>query len=270
MKKILNKILPQSVIDLVKKTQKKYFIRLSPHITTFKRNSDSVLQCCVAYNKYGGYCVPLSSRHRPAAQKILSGNIHEPKTIDFLMSHCGEGDIIHAGTYFGDFLPAISQALAPKTKIWAFEPNPENYRCALITKYINGLHNVKIRNAGLGEHRSSVLMMTSDSNGRALGGGSRIILKNNIENEPFYQAVEIVTVDKIVPSDRTISIIQLDVEGFEKQALAGALKTIQRCKPILILENLPSDNWLSENILQIGYKISGKVHFNTILRKTEL
>jgi len=268
MKKILKKILPKSLIDLVKKTQKRYFIIRSPRITTSKNNSDSVLQCCVAYNEYGGYCVPLSSRHRPAAQKILAGKIHEPMTIDFLISHCGEGDIIHAGTYFGDFLPAISQALTPKAKIWAFEPNPENYLCAFITKNINGLHNVKLRNAGLGEQRCTVSMMTSDSKGRALGGGSQIILNNNLVNESSYQAVEIVTVDNIVPSDRTISIIQLDVEGFEKPALAGALKTIQRCKPIIILETLPNSDWLSENILQLGYKISEKVHFNTILRET--
>jgi Methyltransferase FkbM domain len=75
-----------------------------------------------------------------------------------------------------------------------------------------------------------------------------------------------VTVDETVPSDRKVSIIQLDVEGFEKPALAGALMTIQRCKPIIILETLPEEGWLSENIMRLGYRIAGTVHGNTLLR----
>lgn len=38
---------------------------LSPRID----GSPSALKCQVSYNQYGGYCVPLSSRHRPAAKK---------------------------------------------------------------------------------------------------------------------------------------------------------------------------------------------------------
>ena len=262
---MLRKKLPKSVVGLIRKTKHKYLIRHSPRITAFQENIDSVLQCCVAYNKYGGYCVPLSSHHRPAAQKILSGSIYEPLTIDFLISHCGEGDIIHAGTFFGDFLPALSQALAPDAKIWAFEPNPENYVCASITKLINGLNNVEIQNAGLGEYQGRVSMVTSDSRGRALGGGSRIAIVSNTQIEQKGQSVELVTVDETVPLDRTISIIHLDVEGFEKPALTGALNTIQRCKPTIVLENLPDNNWLSQNILQFGYRISKKIHDNTVL-----
>ena len=33
------------------------------------------LKCTIAYNKYGGYCVPLSSHHRPNAQYILGGGL---------------------------------------------------------------------------------------------------------------------------------------------------------------------------------------------------
>src|SRR5882672_2138462 len=105
-------------------------------------SGDRVLQCRVSYNKYGGYCVPSSSVHRPAAQKILSGDVWEPDTIEFMVNHVGDGDIVHAGAYFGDFIPALSQACKPSAKLWTFEPNPENYRCALITIEINGLRNV--------------------------------------------------------------------------------------------------------------------------------
>ena len=232
-------------------------------------NFDSVLQCCIAYNKYGGYCVPLSSSHRPAAQKILSGDIWEPKIIEFLMSRCGDGDIVHAGTFFGDFLPALSQSSAQGSRIWAFEPNPENYRCAVITACINGLQNVELINAGLGERQGFLQMVTSNADGKSLGGGSWIIQETEEGSTEGSIAVEVVTVDEVVPSERKISIIQLDVEGFEKPALAGALKSIRRCRPILILESLPDEDWLSTNILQLGYRIAGEAHDNTILISEE-
>ena len=78
-------------------------------------------------------------------------------------------------------------------------------------------------------------------------------------------SVEVVAVDEVIPSERKISIIQLDVEGFEKPALAGALKSIRRWKPILILEGLPDEEWLFANILQLGYRIAGGADDNTIL-----
>jgi len=230
-----------------------------------KLKFDSVLQCCIAYNKYGGYCVPLSSKHRPAARNILSGGIWEPKIVEFMTSRCGDGDIVHAGTFFGDFLPALSQSSAQGSRIWAFEPNPENYRCAFITTYINGLQNVELINAGLGERQGFLQMVTSDTDGMSLGGASRMLLETGEESTEGSITVEVVTVDEVIPSERKISIIQLDVEGFEKPALAGALKSIRRWKPILILEKLPDEEWLSANILQLGYRIAGEADDNTIL-----
>lgn len=264
MKQLAKRILPNSMIRFAQAFRGKSTYQDSPSLMSFQGDSGSVLQCCIAYNAYGGYCVPLSSRHRPAAKKILAGDIWEPATIEFLMSHCEGSDIVHAGTFFGDFLPALSQSLVPGAKVWAFEPQPENYRCALITAYTNGIENViELKNAGLGERRGSLAMMTADADGRSLGGSSRIVERSG---DASSIRVPIVTIDDVVPSDRKVSIIQLDVEGFEQPALSGALMTIRRCRPILVLETLPEGNWLSENILQLGYRIDGSLHDNTVLR----
>ena len=39
--------------------------------------------------------------------------------------------------------------------------------------------------------------------------------------------IELVTINSFVPEEGHISIFQLDVEGYEEQALKGALKSIQ-------------------------------------------
>jgi FkbM family methyltransferase len=268
MRQLIKRILPSSFVHVVRRLHRSAH-RDDPCLAFLGDNPGSVLQCCIAYNKYGGYCVPLSSQHRPAAQTILVGRVWESSTIDFLTSQCKNGDIVHAGTYFGDFLPALSHSCGMGAKVWAFEPNPENYRCALITVAINGLQNVELQNAGLGARRGSLPMVVLDHSGRSLGGTSRLVGTSDQTNEKCSATVDIVTVDEIIPPDRTVSIIQLDVEGFEKQALTGALMTIHRCKPIIVLEQLPEESWFSKNIISLGYRIVGvageKSHKNTIL-----
>ena len=235
----------------------------------------SALKCIVAYNEYGGYCVPIASQHRIAARAILSNHVYEPKTIAFLTSNWSTGDIVHAGTYFGDFLPAISAACPANSTIWAFEPNVENFRCAQITMLINGINNVVLTHAGLGARRADSAIQVSGPNGRALGGASRIIDEADAEPGRHTQQVEILTIDEAIPEDRNISIIQLDVEGFEERALSGGMRTIERCKPLLVLEVLQGrdfidSEWFVENILGRGYAEVGSVHGNAVFTCTNL
>lgn len=227
-----------------------------------------VLRARIAYNRYGGYCVPLSSRGKSAAKKVLAGNVYEPNTIEYMVRNCGTGDVVHAGAYFGDFLPALSRGMAPDAKLWAFEPNAENYRCAMITAEINMLRNVEIAGAGLGSCVERRRLVTRDEQGCSLGGGSRVVSE---DFDGSSEQVEIVAVDGIVHRSRHVSIVQLDVEGYEEQALQGALRTIGRCKPILILEVLPdsgllSGDWFSNNILSLGYVFDCRLHGNVVFR----
>ena len=118
----------------------------------------------IAYNKYGGYCVPTSSRHRLSAQKILSGGVYEPDTVDLLMCSLRWGVHSPCGAYFGDFLPALAPCAK---KVWSFEPNAENYRRALITLQINSITNVAVINAGLGRRSGALSLLVRENGNRA-------------------------------------------------------------------------------------------------------
>jgi len=226
----------------------------------------NVLNASIVYNKYGAYCVPLSSQHRTLNQRILKGEVFEPDTIQFLCDKAGEGDIIHAGTCFGDFLPAISKAIHKDAHVWAFEPNSENYRCAQITVTLNNLSNVHLINAGLGGMTSLTQMRVTDNRGRGLGGSSRIL--KPFEKQIKTETINMVSLDEVIPSDRQISIVQLDVEGHEEQALKGARELIERCRPILVLENdhgIINSSWFKKSILSKGYEVGAKLHYNRVV-----
>jgi FkbM family methyltransferase len=208
--------------------------------------------------------MPLSSRYRPAAQIVLRGYVNEPDTIDFIVQHAKDGDIIHAGAFFGDFLPALSRGCSASSKIWAFEPDPESYRCALITTLINDLQNISLINAGLGEASGVAELVTQDDKGSALGELSYIRPRSG-RGSSGAVAVEIVAIDDVVPADRKVSVLQLDVEGYEQQALSGALVTIHRNRPFLIVETLPREEWFAKNLKPLGYRIDRQIHYNTLL-----
>jgi FkbM family methyltransferase len=183
---------------------------------------DSAFDCCIAHNEYGGYCVPLASLHRTAAQAVLKGHVYEPKTISFLIESIRDGgDVIHAGTYFGDFLPALANHCADGAKVWAFEPNPISYRCANATISINMVDNVELSNSGLADVNEDAALATRDHDGKGLGGKSAFVSSRD-ENGHTVMC-PLVRIDDIVPNKRKVAAIHLDVEGFEKKALQGGL-----------------------------------------------
>lgn len=269
MKQIIKDILPQSVVKPIQNAV--ITIKNLPQKRTFNQEvfpNINALKCEIAYNRFGAYCVPLSSKHRPAAQRVLRNAIYEEDTIEYMRNNNKGGDIVHAGTYFGDFLPGLSSGCSEGQKIWAFEPNPESFHCAQVTLLLNRITNVNLRNAGLGkESNTNMTFQTHDKDGTPLGGSS--FFTENMTGTEDGEEIGIVAIDDIVPEDRHISILQLDVEGFEEVALKGAMKTITRCKPILILEIIPdstllTDIFFQESIIGLGYREQGQVHGNVI------
>lgn len=266
LKRIAQAILPASIYPIVRRVWRFFRLRRWPRRKTNAGSSASALACCIAYNDHGGFCIPLSSRHRPAVQAILRGEVWERETIDYIRSHVGDGDIIHAGTYYGDFLPGLSRSIGPGAVVWAFEPNPENVRCARITIEMNGLANIRLTAAALGEREGTLSLVITDAKGIPLGGASHVHGVSHPDGDGDSIVIPMTTLDDAIGSDRRISIVQLDVEGYERSVLAGAMKIIRRCKPILILESLPDQSWLSENLFPLGYRVEGRVEENTILR----
>ncbi|OIQ39397.1 MAG: hypothetical protein BM563_04470 [Bacteroidetes bacterium MedPE-SWsnd-G1] len=246
----------------------KYFggkVALSKENKVDKSLNNQALNAAIAFNKYGAYCVPASTQHGVLTQKILQGDVYEPDTIEFMRNNVKEGDIIHSGACFGDFFPGLSTAMHSDAKIWSFEPSREGFRCAEITMLLNNITNITLSPKGLGEKSSSERLNTKDKSGKSMGGASTIVPKSQ---KGEFEEIQIVAIDDVIPEDRNISILQLDIEGFEEQAVKGAVKTIKRCKPILILEDnkdIGKSDWFKTNILSLGYKFKKNLHYNKLL-----
>jgi FkbM family methyltransferase len=223
----------------------------------FRKRPRRIADCLFATNRYGAYCIPVAAFHRPAAECVLAGKVWEERAIEFMLANCGQGAVITAGAFFGDALPALSKATTGT--IWAFEPSPENYRCAAMTVLLNDLKNVRLQNVGLGETAEKRQLVVKDHDGRALGGASQIadITDRGTQSVP----VNLVAIDEVIPPASTVSIIHLDIEGFEEYALRGAMQTIRRNRPLLLLETLPKPDLLS----LLGYRVTRELDVQVLL-----
>lgn len=219
----------------------------------------------IYHNKYGDYYVPLN-HNRPAVHAIKTGRVWEATTLKYIETIYEKGtSIVHAGTYFGDMLPFFSHLVGPHD-VWAFEPVKNHFLCAQENCLLNNLKNVHLFNMAL-SNKNDVVTIVTQINNFILGGGSKIreIPPDQSTNIQF-EYVQSVTLDEMLSdSHDRISLIHLDVEGYERYALEGALKIIKKNKPVLILEITKSTKQPLLNYLaSIGYKELTQVENNLV------
>lgn len=157
------------------------------------------------------------------------------------------GAYLDIGTNMG----VVAAMVAKRTgrPVIAVEPNPETARRAACTFALNGLRNVTLFSAAVGDQDGEMTFyMTpgaSDAaslSGENVGAGAQAI------------KVPVVTIDTLVERcglDR-VGFIKIDVEGFEPQAIAGARSTIQRDHPEMFWEYhfgiAPKLGWTPEGL----------------------
>jgi FkbM family methyltransferase len=224
-------------------------------------------------NQYGSYFVPdtIITDYYPdgISSSIRAGKVYERQTIEYIKKLSKGNSVITAGTYFGDFMPALSKSF--KT-VYGFEPSGIYYDACLKTIKLNGIQNAKIFNKGIGEFEEYLYYQEyQDSKlSEHRGGAARFLDKNDTYNGKLeYQQkksilMKVTTLDIEIPKDEIIDVLHLDIEGLEQQALAGSNRIISTYKPAIIVETTPNEDWFNLKLRPLGYALIGKVNHNTI------
>lgn len=167
-------------------------------------------------------------------------------------------NVFDIGTNMGETLLNFAK-LNPNGKNYGFEPVPFLYEKATKNIGLNDFENICLNNLAL-SHEPGALFFELPKN-RNFGSISMSVSPNENSKE-----VKAVTFDSYITDNNIgkVDLLKIDVEGFEKNVLLGAIETIKRHKPVLFIEvvdaylkkNGSSATDLIQTIVSLGYTVS--------------
>jgi FkbM family methyltransferase len=151
-------------------------------------------------------------------------------------------------------------------KVYTFEASPANYQ--YLKKNVEGVSNIESYNKALGNEDGKCTIKLHE---KEINNAGCYYTVNDVEGE-----VDLIQLDTFFPNIDDVDFIQLDVEGNELRALQGAEKIIERCSPVIMLENkmLPHSSEIGHKpndavkyLTNMGYQVVANVHRDVILKR---
>jgi len=178
----------------------------------------------------------------PSADQHFVGDIsmYQMASYKLAMHHVSKtGTAIDVGAHIGIFSRRMSQHF---TLVHAFEPDAHNYACLVRNVQswaVRATYGAAGAQRGMGNVRVDAVSNT----------GARGFEAATTGNVPMY-AIDEFKYDGL-------GLVKIDTEGYEHRVLVGALETLKRHKPVLIIERPKED---SMNVIRLlGYRLADVV-----------
>lgn len=157
--------------------------------------------------------------------------------------------VVEAGANMGAITVPLARHVGPDGTVFAFEPQRLTHQQLCANIALNGLTNVYALWAGCGAAPGMMIVPVLDPDAAAANIGG-LDIRGHTQGDP----VGIKTIDGL--ELERCDLIKADVEGMERDVLAGARETIKRCRPILYVENDRPENGaaLIDDVLALGYR----------------
>jgi len=161
---------------------------------------------------------------------------YEPRVWEHIMAHVLPGDIaVDVGAYIGFYTVSLAKHVGPEGKIFAFEPDPDNYRALQEHVKMNNVSDRVITIQAAAISYSGDVFFTIN---RKLDSRVSFVQLDNM------QKVRGLRLDDVFREGR-IDILKIDAEGSEEEVLKGASNLLQddrRCPRLIYIEIHPY-NW---------------------------
>lgn len=155
------------------------------------------------------------------------------------------GDVaIDVGANVGQYARRFAELVGPQGTVFAVEPMRETFR--LLTSNVGDLPNIVLLNLAASDIPQDARMELP-----RFGSGLSNYYRASISSQGTYPV-------RAIPLDslqlQKVSLIKIDAEGHDLAVLKGAKRTIDRCRPKLIVEENDGNTiaaWMKEQ----GYNV---------------
>jgi FkbM family methyltransferase len=191
-------------------------------------------------------------------KNIIRYGLYGPHILNFMAVFLTRGcAVLDIGANIGAYSVPIAKAF-PDVEVHAFEPGSLALSRLRRNLLLNGLKNVRIHEVGVG---SASETLEFHSYGLADLGLSSFIRSGRKGCLPEKLPVEIVTLDDVCAGlERDITVIKIDVQGYEFHVLEGARSLINKKRPYILMEH--EDDNFGDPAAALEAKISLKNFFS--------
>ncbi len=184
---------------------------------------------------------------RPTAETLLRKTVYA-----LFQSGCIDSrrSIIDIGCWIGDNAVVWAKMLQGDAAVYAVDPSPANLAFGRAVASLNGVRNIKWIQAVCADQPNLTLSLASDLD--------HAQFKDDAGRNA--QQFTTTTLDEVVPrsSHGAISLLHVDVEGFEERVLGGATNIIAASKPVIIFEQHISKEdprRIADTLERHGYRV---------------
>lgn len=170
---------------------------------------------------------------------------------ELLRQLCQAGQYVaEVGANVGALTVPLAHTVGPTGRVVAYEPQPVIFQTLCANVALSSLTNVDCINAGIGDANGSIALARIDYGEEGNFGGIQL---KNVQNGVL---VDVKKFDECYPYEQ-LALMKVDVEGMEQKVLEGAAQTIDRCRPILYVENdrIKQSSDLIRLIQDLGYRL---------------
>ena len=169
------------------------------------------------------------------SKELFIYGVHEPLSTKVIKSIITRGmTVIDIGANIGYYALIESKLVGPKGKVVAIEPNSENIEFLKLNIDKNSIKNVIIIEAAIGDYDGlGTLYLSEMSNWHSMASSSLLRQTNSIK-------VKVNRLDSLIERLKIpVSLIRMDVEGYEINVIKGMLGTLRKYSPCLMIELHP-------------------------------
>jgi FkbM family methyltransferase len=142
--------------------------------------------------------------------------------------------VLDIGANIGYYTMLSASLVGPSGSVTAIEPNPDSVRLLEASRRANSFDNVTVLQLAAGRERGLLVLHGSYGNVMTSAAPDEATALINSTTVPSFK------VDDLIPRDKKIDFVKIDVEGAEYNALLGASELIKRCHPTIVSEFSPS------------------------------
>ena len=184
---------------------------------------------------FPSFSVYVSLEDLAVGNHVLIGRSYDPGVAAVLNRRVKPGmAVVDIGANIGYLTMLLASLVAGSGLVVAVEPNPENIKLLEASRRVNGFDQVLVIQAAAGRQTGLLALNVSYSN------GTTTELPSDVDTIFASRPVPCLAFDAILPKDRRIDLIKIDVEGAELNALTGLSETIDRDRPVIVSELSPT------------------------------